>query len=94
MGWQADSICLLFGIATFRVGILSRWAAALLAASGPLSLILVSLLPHHLERLGALPMGLAMLWLGYSLLSGRRGAAAEATVAEMSSPQLYRSGVN
>lgn len=84
---------LLFGIATFRAGILSRPAAVLLAAAGPLSVILVSLLPHHLERLGALPMGFAMAWLGYSLWSQRRAAAAPHT-ADAGSAQLSRSGVN
>jgi hypothetical protein len=84
---------LLFGIATFRAGILSRGAAGLLAASGPLSLILVSLLPHHLERIGALPMGVAMAWLGYSLWSERRAKAAE-SVPDLGNRQLYRSGIN
>jgi hypothetical protein len=80
---------LLFGIGTFRAGILSRWAALLLAFAGPLSAILVSVLPHHLERLGAFPMGLAMAWLGYSLLSDRRAKAAQRQ--NMSVPQLRQS---
>jgi hypothetical protein len=63
---------LLFGIAIFRARILSRWAAGLLAFAGPLALIMVALLPHQLERLAALPMGIAIAWLGYSLLSERR----------------------
>ena len=82
---------LLFGIATFRAGILPRLAAALLAAAGPLSVILVSLLPHHLERLAALPMGLAMAWLGYALLFERRAGAAERP-ANRGSSQLRPSG--
>lgn len=77
---------LLFGIATFRAGLLSRWAGALLAVAGPLSAILVSLLPHHLERLGALPMGLAMVWLGYSLWSERRAPTAE-VMSDLVGPQ-------
>src|SRR6266540_3712017 len=48
---------LLFGIAIFRARILSRWAAGLLAFSGPLAIIMVALLPHQLERLAAMPMG-------------------------------------
>jgi hypothetical protein len=63
---------LLFGIAIFRARILSRWAAGLLALSGPLAIIMVALLPHQLERMAAVPMGLALAWLGYSLLSERR----------------------
>jgi hypothetical protein len=62
----------LFGLATFRARILSRWAALLLAFSGPLALVMVALLPHQLERLAAIPMGIALTWLGYSLLSERR----------------------
>lgn len=78
---------LLFGIAIFRAGILSRWAALLLAFSGPLALIMVSLLPHQFERLAAMPMGIALAWLGYALWSERRAAAAE-SMPDMSNPQL------
>lgn len=67
---------LAFGIAIFRAGILSRWAAGLLAGSGPLALIMVALLPHQIERLAAVPMGIALIWLGYSLWSERRAPAA------------------
>ena len=68
---------LLFGIATFRAGILPRWPAGLLAVSGPLAMIMVQLLPHQLERLAAIPMGLAVAWLGYALWAERREHAAE-----------------
>jgi len=78
---------LLFGIAIFRARILSRWAAGLLAFSGPLAIIMVILLPHQLERLAAIPMGLALAWLGYALWSERRAPASEA-VPGKSSPQL------
>jgi hypothetical protein len=82
---------LLFGIATFRAGILTRWAAGLLAIAGPLSAILVSLLPHHLERMAAIPLGLAVAWLGYALWSERRAKATERS-SDMSSPVLRQSG--
>ena len=78
---------LLFGIAMFRARILSRWAAGLLAFSGPLAIIMVALLPHQLERLAAMPMGFALAWLGYALWSERRGQASE-LVAGKASPQL------
>ncbi len=68
---------LLFGIATFRARILPRWAAGLLACSGPLASIVVALLPHQLERLAAVPMGFALAWLGYALWSERREHASE-----------------
>lgn len=78
---------LLFGIALFRTHILSRWAAGLLAGSGPLAIIMVALLPHQLERLAAMPMGLALAWLGYTLWSERREPAAQ-PVSGKGSPQF------
>ena len=77
---------LLFGIATFRARILSRWAAGLLACSGPLAIIM-SLLPHQIARLAAMPMGFALAWLGYALWSERREQAAE-PIPGRASPQL------
>jgi hypothetical protein len=77
---------LLFGIAIFRARILSRWAAGLLAVSGPLA-ILMSLLPHQIARLAAMPMGFALIWLGYALWSERREQAAE-PIAGRASPQF------
>ena len=82
---------LLFGIATFRARILSRWAAGLLALSGPLSIIL-KLAGHPVDRIAAVPMGIALAWLGYSLWSERRDKVSE-PVPGMGSPQLSQSGV-
>lgn len=67
---------LLFGIATFRAGVLPRWAAGLLAVAGPLGPVAVALLPHALERYVGVPLGLALVWLGYALFSERREQAA------------------
>ena len=78
---------LLFGIAMFRARILPRWAAGLLAFSGPLAIIMVALLPHQFERLAAVPMGIALAWLGYALWSERRAPASE-PLPGMGSPQL------
>jgi hypothetical protein len=78
---------LLFGIATLRAGILPRWAAGLLAIAGPLSALMVSLLPHELERMAAVPMGLALAWLGYALWSERREQASKPLPSKVS-PQL------
>lgn len=80
---------LLFGIALFRTRILPRWASGLLAASGPLALIMVALLPHQLERLAAAPMGFALAWLGYALWSERREKSVE-SVSGTVSPQLFQ----
>jgi len=68
---------LLFGFAMFRANILPRWAAGLLALSGPLAIIMVTLLPHQLERMAAVPMGIALAYLGYALWSERRWRASE-----------------
>jgi hypothetical protein len=78
---------LVFGIAIFRARILSRWAAVLLACSGPLAIIMVALLPHQLARLAAMPMGFALIWLGYALWSERRAPASD-LVPGRASPQL------
>ena len=67
---------LLFGIAMFRARILSRWAAGLLALSGPIAVVL-SLLGHPLDRLAAVPMGIALAWLGYALYFERRERSPE-----------------
>jgi hypothetical protein len=78
---------LLFGIATFRAHILPRWAAGLLAVSGPLGPVAVALLPPALERYVGVPLGLALAWLGYALFSERREQAS-APVRGSESPQL------
>jgi hypothetical protein len=71
---------LLFGIALFRARVLFRWATALLAAGGVVTIAL-SLMPDAFYRLLALPNGVAMIGLGYSLwriarTDGVTGAAA------------------
>jgi hypothetical protein len=78
---------LLFGIATFRAGILPRWAAGLLAGGTLLPIFLSSLVPHPLDRTFAVPVGIALAWLGYALWSERREQAAE-SVPGRKSPQL------
>lgn len=82
---------LLFGIALFRTRILPRWASGLLALSGPLAMIMVALLPHQLERLAAMPMGIALAWLGYALWAERRVHSTE-SVLGTSGPQLRQAG--
>jgi hypothetical protein len=67
---------LLFGIATFRAKVLSRWAAGLLAVGSVLS-PMATLLPHQYEPLVAVPVGLALAWLGFSLWSEQRAPALE-----------------
>ena len=75
---------LLFGIAMFRARILSRWAAGLLALSGPIAVVL-SLLGHPLDRLAAVPMGIALAWLGYALFFERQERSPEVVQGKVSS---------
>ena len=77
---------LLFGIATFRAGILPRWASGLLTIAAALT-PLAALLPHATQRLAGIPVGLALAWLGYTLWSERRAYAAE-VARDRASPQL------
>jgi hypothetical protein len=67
---------LLFGIATFRAGILPRWAGGLLAIGTALAPV-ADLLPLEQQPKVALPVGIALAWLGYALWSERREHAAE-----------------
>ncbi|PKO14128.1 MAG: hypothetical protein CVU39_16070 [Chloroflexi bacterium HGW-Chloroflexi-10] len=84
---------LLFGIAIFRARILPRWAAVLLAISGPLAVVMGILLPHQLERLAAIPMGFALAWLGYALFTERRVPASQ-PLSEEARPQLNLSAAD
>jgi hypothetical protein len=62
---------LLFGVATVRAAVLPRSPAILLAVAALITPA-AALLPHALQRYAAVPMGIAMIWLGYSLWSERR----------------------
>ena len=70
---------LAFGIALFRAGILARWASLLLAI-GAVAALLVAVLPESLDRLAALPVGIALVGLGYSLWQNVKAAASEHSV--------------
>jgi hypothetical protein len=65
-----------FGLATFRAAVLPRRPAALLAIAATLTPAAV-LFPHHIQRFAAIPVALALAWLGYTLWSEHR----ETTVA-------------
>jgi hypothetical protein len=56
----------LFGVALWRARVLWRWAAALLVI-GALSTILIRVLPESLDRMVAIPVGVAWAGLGISL---------------------------
>jgi len=57
---------LLFGIALFRAGVLSRWASALFAY-GTVSALALAALPVSFSRPFAVPTGVALIGLGVSL---------------------------
>ena len=69
---------LLFGIALYRAGILARWASALLAVAA-VATAAIPLLPMVNQRLFAVPTGIAMIGLGWSLWREQRSPAAEPT---------------
>jgi hypothetical protein len=81
---------LLFGIATFRAGILSSWAAGLLAVGTTLAPVATLLPPEHEPKV-AVPVGVALAWLGYALWSERREQASE-PVPGRGVPQLRQTG--
>jgi hypothetical protein len=62
---------MLFGIATFRAGVLPRWPAGMLAVTAILTPA-AALFPHEIQRFAAIPMGIAIAWLGYVLWSEQR----------------------
>ena len=68
---------LLLGIAIIRARVLSRGAGILMIAAAVLTPVAGALLPHALERMAALPMGAALVWLGASLWSSMRGESAD-----------------
>jgi hypothetical protein len=71
---------LLFAIATFRAGILPRWAAGLLAL-GCLMIPVGAIVPHELQtKIILIPMGLSVAWMGYALLTERRAKSSEAVL--------------
>jgi len=76
----------LFGIATFRAGVLPRWAGALLA----LNILLVPLgalvPPEYQAKIIMIPIGIAVAWLGYALFSERRERASERMTARSAQP--------
>jgi hypothetical protein len=75
---------LLFGIALFRARILARWAAALLAV-GAVATLAIPLLPQVNFRLFAIPTGVALIGLGYSLWREQRTPATQPGTSAVSS---------
>jgi uncharacterized membrane protein YedE/YeeE len=61
----------IFGIALFRANILPRWAAVLLSV-GAVATLATSQLPELTQRLFPIPVGVALIALGYSLWREQR----------------------
>lgn len=57
---------LLFGVAMYRGRTLARWAALLLSV-GTIATILIPVIPHAAARATAVPVGVALAGLGWSL---------------------------
>lgn len=68
---------LLFGIATFRAGVLPRRAGALLALGAVLVPAGALVPPEVQPKIIMIPVGLALAWLGYAVLFERRAPAPE-----------------
>ncbi len=61
----------LFGIAVIRGNVLPRWTGILLIAAALASLS-AAILPHELARYAAVPMGIALVALGVTLVAQQR----------------------
>ena len=84
---------LLFGIALYRARVLARWASALLAVGGVVTLAL-SVMPDAFYRLLAFPNGIALIGLGYSLWRTARTATAGTTATQttVGNPRMTTAG--
>jgi hypothetical protein len=81
---------LVFGIALYRARVLTRWAAALLAVGGVVTAAL-TVMPEAFYRLLALPNGIALIALGYSLwLTARTDTTTQPTTVD--TPLLTAAG--
>lgn len=73
---------LLFGVATIRARILPRLAGGLLALSTVVA-PLAALLPNAAQPKTAIPMGIALAWLGFAVWMERRTVAVGSTDREL-----------
>ena len=64
----------LFGVAIIRARVLTRWSGILLVIGAAASLA-AAVLPHEQARLAAIPMGIALVSLGYALWANQGKAS-------------------
>ena len=81
----------IFGIALFRARVLARWAAALLAIGG-LVTVALAVMPDAFYRFLAFPNGIAMIGLGYSLWRSTRTETTTLPTA-VDTPRVTSAGV-
>ena len=94
--WSASGLffllgCITFGFAMFRVGLVSRWASALFGFGLPAAAIVTALLPYDVHRLGAMPIGVGLAGMGYSLWRGQ-GASDSDDFGQTRAPALPSAG--
>lgn len=65
---------ILFAVGVLRAHVLPRWTGILLIAAALASLS-AAVLPHHVARYAAVPMGIALAALGITLFLQQRGVA-------------------
>jgi hypothetical protein len=75
---------LIFAIAMFRARVMPRWASVLLAVSIVLPFFTQSLVQHPYDRIFAVPVGLALAWLGFALFTERRAPASDPVSSRIS----------
>lgn len=75
----------LFGIVMYRCAVLARWAALMLAAGAAVTVI-AAVIPHSAARILAIPVGIALAGLGYSLFREQRAPAAESVAVTSKIP--------
>lgn len=80
---------LVFGIAILRARILPRWPAGLLAVVSVITPAAI-LIPHQLQRLVGMPVGIAYAWLGFALWYEQRAHALQSALSGI--PQLGHTG--
>jgi len=76
---------LVFGIATFRARVLPRWAGGLLAIGAILVPVGGMVPAEYQPEFIMIPLGLAIAWMGFALISERREISSEVVPGKLSS---------